>query len=172
MPAPQSDVLICPGCHLPFDSRNRRMLLDSCGHERCYSCLFMSQDCPLCRRGESGQENRNLALLSLSGSTVSQPVHSSSQQELYVSLKNIHYGRSTPTSVHARPPSPALSLTCPPTSSCVYGSVSGRPSLTPPIVRRSSHNPSPAGHRRNWIQRHNRRPNTVNIDQKSMAGEE
>ena len=28
--------------------RQKRRLIDSCGHERCYSCLFRSEACPLC----------------------------------------------------------------------------------------------------------------------------
>ena len=44
---------------------------------------------------------------------------------------------------------------------------------TPPVPRRpGNYRPSPApGTRRiNWIQRYNRRPNTVNIDDKSISG--
>jgi len=97
VPGSQSDGLICPGCHQPFDIGKRRMLLDSCGHERCYSCLFLSENCPLCRRGSSA----------------SQPVNSSSQQDLYISLKNIHNGRCPSPSIRSRPPSPSPSLFCP-----------------------------------------------------------
>ncbi|KAL0115994.1 hypothetical protein PUN28_011102 [Cardiocondyla obscurior] len=36
---------------MPFDKGKKRRLIDSCGHERCYSCLFRSEVCPLCLRG-------------------------------------------------------------------------------------------------------------------------
>ncbi|XP_015600878.1 protein TANC1 isoform X2 [Cephus cinctus] len=39
---------ICPSCEMPFDKGKKRRLIDSCGHERCYSCLFRSEACPLC----------------------------------------------------------------------------------------------------------------------------
>ncbi|XP_014779861.1 protein TANC1 isoform X2 [Octopus bimaculoides] len=38
----------CPSCHLPFDKGKKRRLIDSCGHERCYSCMFNVEQCPLC----------------------------------------------------------------------------------------------------------------------------
>ena len=38
----------CPSCEMPFDKGKKRRLIDSCGHERCYSCLFRSETCPLC----------------------------------------------------------------------------------------------------------------------------
>ncbi|XP_020294791.1 protein TANC2 isoform X2 [Pseudomyrmex gracilis] len=41
----------CPSCEMPFDKGKKRRLIDSCGHERCYSCLFRSEACPLCLRG-------------------------------------------------------------------------------------------------------------------------
>ena len=110
--------------------------------------------------------------LSPSGSTVSQPATNFTQQGLYDSLRNLHYGRSQSASLRSRPPSPSPSLICTSTvePACLYGSVSGRPSLTPPLARRYNYNPSPAGPRKNWIQRHNRRPNTVNIDENTMSG--
>lgn len=41
----------CPSCEMPFDKGKKRRLIDSCGHERCYSCLFRSEACPLCLHG-------------------------------------------------------------------------------------------------------------------------
>ena len=81
---------------------------------------------------------------------------------------NLKYGRSPSLSLRSQPtsPSPSLGCTRPPEVSCMYG----RTSLTPPPGRRYNYNPSPAGNRRNWIQRHNRRPNTVNIDDNTLAG--
>ena len=103
---------------------------------------------------------------------MSQPATNSTRQGLYDSLRNLHYGRSQSTSLRSCPPSPSPSLICRSTvePACLYGSVSGRTSLTPPLARRYNYNPSPAGPRKNWIQRHNRRPNTVNIDENTMSG--
>merc|ERR1719370_2823298 len=39
---------LCPSCILPFDRSRKRRLIDSCGHERCYSCIFRTDLCPLC----------------------------------------------------------------------------------------------------------------------------
>ncbi|KAK8745171.1 hypothetical protein OTU49_000493 [Cherax quadricarinatus] len=33
---------------MPFDKGKKRKLIDQCGHERCYSCLFKSETCPIC----------------------------------------------------------------------------------------------------------------------------
>lgn len=39
----------CPSCLMPFDNNRKRRLIDSCGHERCYACLFSNDAvCPLC----------------------------------------------------------------------------------------------------------------------------
>ncbi|XP_076309260.1 protein TANC2-like isoform X3 [Tachypleus tridentatus] len=38
----------CPSCHMPFDKGKKRRLIDNCGHERCYSCMFNSDRCPQC----------------------------------------------------------------------------------------------------------------------------
>lgn len=39
---------VCPGCRMPFDKAKKRRLVDSCGHQRCYTCMFKKQECPLC----------------------------------------------------------------------------------------------------------------------------
>ncbi|XP_017783609.1 PREDICTED: protein TANC2 isoform X2 [Nicrophorus vespilloides] len=38
----------CPSCGMPFDKGKKRRLIDNCGHERCYSCMFTSEVCPTC----------------------------------------------------------------------------------------------------------------------------
>lgn len=38
----------CPSCRMPFDKGKKRKLIDACGHERCYSCMFNNDRCPLC----------------------------------------------------------------------------------------------------------------------------
>ena len=103
-------------------------MLDSCGHQRCYQCLFTSEDCPQCQTGR------------LTASPA-------------MSVRSLEPG-------------------------AVYGSVgppapSARMLATPPVGRRPPQyrpSPVPGGRRPNWIQRYNRRPNTVNIDDKSMSG--
>ncbi|GFN90321.1 protein tanc2-like [Plakobranchus ocellatus] len=39
---------VCPACHRPFDTGKKRRLIDTCGHERCYTCMFNSELCPVC----------------------------------------------------------------------------------------------------------------------------
>ena len=39
---------VCPSCRMPFDKGRKRKLVDTCGHERCYSCMFRNEACPLC----------------------------------------------------------------------------------------------------------------------------
>lgn len=38
----------CPSCEMPFDKGKKRRLIDTCGHERCYTCMFTNEVCPLC----------------------------------------------------------------------------------------------------------------------------
>lgn len=38
----------CPSCNMPFDKGKKRKLIDTCGHERCFSCMFTNESCPLC----------------------------------------------------------------------------------------------------------------------------
>lgn len=40
---------LCPSCQMPFDKGKKRKLIDTCGHERCYSCMFRNEACPICR---------------------------------------------------------------------------------------------------------------------------
>jgi hypothetical protein len=44
---------VCPSCRVAFNEGKRRRLVDACGHERCYSCLFQSETCPLCLPSKS-----------------------------------------------------------------------------------------------------------------------
>jgi hypothetical protein len=43
---------MCPSCQMPFDKGKKRKLIDNCGHERCYSCMFRNEGCPLCLRAQ------------------------------------------------------------------------------------------------------------------------
>ncbi|XP_076632082.1 zinc-RING finger and ankyrin repeat domain-containing protein rolling pebbles isoform X2 [Colletes latitarsis] len=47
----------CPSCEMPFDKGKKRRLIDSCGHERCYSCLFRSEACPLCLHADFNDDD-------------------------------------------------------------------------------------------------------------------
>lgn len=48
---------ICPSCDMPFDKGKKRRLIDNCGHERCYSCMFTNEVCPLCSGNNSTTQN-------------------------------------------------------------------------------------------------------------------
>lgn len=53
----------CPSCHMPFDKGKKRKLIDNCGHGRCYSCMFKSEDCPLCQDSNFPAKNGKSAHL-------------------------------------------------------------------------------------------------------------
>jgi len=40
----------CPSCTSPYDRSHKRRLVDSCGHERCYSCIGKNEKCLLCKQ--------------------------------------------------------------------------------------------------------------------------
>ena len=47
--SPSSRLELCPVCRMPFDKGKKRKLVDSsCGHERCYACMFRNDVCPIC----------------------------------------------------------------------------------------------------------------------------
>lgn len=35
---------------MPFDKGKKRKLIDTCGHEKCYTCVFTNEQCPLCQQ--------------------------------------------------------------------------------------------------------------------------
>ena len=88
-------------------------------------------------------------------------------------MRNLRCGRTSPAltfrSQHNSPslhsPSPIMD------PGCLYGSIPEgiRHPITPPVNKKIQ--ASSPGPRRNWIQRHSRRPNTVNIDENTMSGE-
>ncbi|XP_011302998.1 protein TANC2 isoform X2 [Fopius arisanus] len=53
---------MCPSCQMPFDKGKKRRLIDSCGHERCYSCLFRSEACPICRNTYENSQDDSVIL--------------------------------------------------------------------------------------------------------------
>ena len=122
---------ICPSCQLAYNTGQRRMLVDSCGHQRCYQCMFTTSSCPQC--AQSSVHSPAMSVRSLSGR-------------------------------------PSMSMSsCPGIQSPVYGKAM---TPSPGVVRRPGYRPSPGpgARRHNWIQRHNRRPTTVNIDDNTMSG--
>ena len=40
--------ITCPDCGDRYDHAKKRRLIDTCGHPRCYACLFVDNPCPLC----------------------------------------------------------------------------------------------------------------------------
>ena len=40
--------ITCPSCGDYFNATQKRRLIDDCGHERCYTCMFNKGVCPLC----------------------------------------------------------------------------------------------------------------------------
>lgn len=43
-----SEEAVCPSCRITFDKGKRRKLIDTCGHEKCYSCVFTNEQCLAC----------------------------------------------------------------------------------------------------------------------------
>ncbi|XP_055997188.1 protein TANC2-like isoform X5 [Ostrea edulis] len=44
----------CPLCHMPFDKGKKRRLIDTCGHAKCYSCMFNYDSCRICENNPTG----------------------------------------------------------------------------------------------------------------------
>ena len=47
-----SGGLSCPSCKLPFDKGKKRKLIDTCGHQKCYSCMFKNESCSICANSQ------------------------------------------------------------------------------------------------------------------------
>ncbi|XP_057330319.1 protein TANC2 isoform X3 [Microplitis mediator] len=65
---------MCPSCEMPFDKGKKRRLIDSCGHERCYSCLFRSEACPICCHDAPDRQIRDDVTHYDTGFSSSEPV--------------------------------------------------------------------------------------------------
>lgn len=50
--------ITCPSCQMPFDKGKKRKLIDNCGHERCYSCMFKNEQCPVCRQQQNYDDKK------------------------------------------------------------------------------------------------------------------
>ena len=134
----------CPSCHLGYDTGKRRVLVDSCGHQRCYTCIFSSDTCTQCQEAA--------AVTSRVG--CQSPAMSVRSEASYGGVTRPSSALSSYGRVSAAPHPGAVS--------------SSRPRPLP------SPSPGPAARRHNWIHRHTRhtrRPTTVNIDDTTMSGE-
>ena len=61
----------CPVCRQDYDSGPRRMLVDSCGHERCYGCMLrMDAGCEQCRH-RPRQPHQRPSTVNIDNSTMS-----------------------------------------------------------------------------------------------------
>lgn len=47
----------CPLCHMPFDKGKKRRLIDTCGHAKCYSCMFNYDSCRICENSKLNWQN-------------------------------------------------------------------------------------------------------------------
>ncbi|GLH00298.1 uncharacterized protein GBIM_06714, partial [Gryllus bimaculatus] len=77
---------LCPGCNMPFDKGRKRKLIDACGHERCYACMFRSDACPLCAAAAAGPP----AGAQQRSADAAHPIKKAlgSSEPIYVELKN------------------------------------------------------------------------------------
>merc|ERR1712123_562645 len=73
----------CPSCSMPYDRAQKRRLVDSCGHERCYSCIGRNDHCSLCLQTGTvvGDNSSILMETSLSDSLSSQVLDIGRQPE-------------------------------------------------------------------------------------------
>lgn len=55
----------CPSCRAQYDGGKKRKLIDSCGHPRCFSCMYAMDSCPLCPTAPKTQDSS----LAANGST-------------------------------------------------------------------------------------------------------
>jgi len=48
---------------MPFDKGKKKKLIDgTCGHERCFSCTFKNEHCPICLRERELENNKSLLI--------------------------------------------------------------------------------------------------------------
>ncbi|XP_058455784.1 protein TANC2 isoform X2 [Malaya genurostris] len=64
---------LCPSCQMPFDKGKKRKLIDTCGHERCYSCMFRNEICPICHK--TAQQDIDHDIISRHGGYLSRNMH-------------------------------------------------------------------------------------------------
>jgi len=67
---------------MPYDRSQKRRLVDSCGHERCYSCIGRNDGCSLCQQtGTIVGDNSSILMETSLSSSSSQVIHSGTQSE-------------------------------------------------------------------------------------------
>ncbi|CAH1729763.1 unnamed protein product [Chironomus riparius] len=44
----EAGATCCPSCDMPFDKGKKRKLIDTCGHAKCYTCMFKNESCTIC----------------------------------------------------------------------------------------------------------------------------
>lgn len=49
----------CPSCKMPFDKGKKRKLIDTCGHAKCYSCMFKNESCTICANTHRHHQHRH-----------------------------------------------------------------------------------------------------------------
>ncbi|XP_071942974.1 protein TANC2-like isoform X2 [Antedon mediterranea] len=52
----EENPIECPVCQQPYDRGKKRRLTDSCGHARCFTCMFATEECPICTNKALGNE--------------------------------------------------------------------------------------------------------------------
>ncbi|CAH1241917.1 TANC2 [Branchiostoma lanceolatum] len=50
MTTPEGAPKDCPICGHPYNKGKKRRLIDACGHERCFTCMFQVEECPICNK--------------------------------------------------------------------------------------------------------------------------
>lgn len=85
---------------MPFDKGKKRKLIDNCGHERCYSCMFKNETCPVCRRQQQYDDPNGKLLIAYyyywhiwdereSASYLNFVNHTNC--EIYININHIHH---------------------------------------------------------------------------------
>lgn len=70
----------CPSCKMPFDKGKKRKLIDTCGHEICYSCMFKNESCTICAntsRHQRQEAQRETSTGKLRSTRISKFIHPS-----------------------------------------------------------------------------------------------
>ena len=62
--------IICPECNERYNDTTKRRLIDTCGHPRCYSCLFKDNPCPVCT-----SKSRNFSAICSMKISLRKPFH-------------------------------------------------------------------------------------------------
>ncbi|GFR94297.1 protein TANC2, partial [Elysia marginata] len=134
---------LCPACHRPFDSGKKRRLIDTCGHERCYTCMFNSELCPLCVAHAALHRDAPRPLVDPAGYTAHRP-KLKTNGHLTTELKGRHGVAERPGDVPELPPRGSnLSPTPIPGSHKVAPPVPAKPKYMQSVTQRGGAQPLP-----------------------------